>query len=79
MPITVAGVDSDDTVFVTIKGLTRYEAITDNLDHKVFTGSSITLTADTVKVPPFSPNRFIYSALDASHPNATRPPRSSRP
>jgi hypothetical protein len=48
LPITVAGVDSDDTVFVTIKGLTRYESITDKLDNKVFTGSSITLTAAEV-------------------------------
>jgi hypothetical protein len=48
LPISVAGVDSDDTVFVTIKGLTRYESITDALDHKVFTGSSITLTAAEV-------------------------------
>jgi hypothetical protein len=48
LPISVAGVDSDDTVFVTIKGLTRYESITDALDHKVFTGSSVTLTAAEV-------------------------------
>jgi hypothetical protein len=48
LPITVAGVDGDDTVFVTIKGLTRYESITDNLDHKTFMGSSITLTAAEV-------------------------------
>jgi hypothetical protein len=48
LPITVAGVDSDDTVFVTIKGLTRYESITDALDHKTFTGNSITLTAAEV-------------------------------
>ncbi len=48
LPITVAGVDSDDTLFVTIKGLTKYESITDALDHKIFTGSSITLTAAEV-------------------------------
>jgi hypothetical protein len=48
LPISVAGVDSDDTIFVTIKGLTRYESITDKLDNKVFTGSSITLTAAEV-------------------------------
>jgi len=48
LPINVAGVDSDDTVFVTIKGLTKYESITDTLDHKIFTGSSITLTAAEV-------------------------------
>jgi hypothetical protein len=48
LPITVAGVDSDDTLFVTIKGLTKYESITDTLDHKIFTGSSITLTAAEV-------------------------------
>jgi hypothetical protein len=48
LPISVAGVDSDDTLFVTIKGLTKYESITDALDHKIFTGSSITLTAAEV-------------------------------
>jgi hypothetical protein len=48
LPITVAAVDSDDTVTVTIKGLTRYESITDALDGKVFKGSSVTLTAAEV-------------------------------
>jgi flagellar basal body L-ring protein FlgH len=48
LPITVAAVDSDDVVTVTIKGLTRYESITDALDGKVFKGSSVTLTAAEV-------------------------------
>jgi Ca-dependent carbohydrate-binding module xylan-binding/Right handed beta helix region len=33
---------------VTIAGLASYEAVTDNLDHKVFTGDSITLSAAEV-------------------------------
>jgi hypothetical protein len=48
LPISVAAVDSDDTVTVTISGLRRYETITDNLDHKIFSGSSVTLTAAEV-------------------------------
>jgi hypothetical protein len=37
-----------DNVTVNIAGLPRYETITDNLDHKTFSGSSITLTAAQV-------------------------------
>jgi hypothetical protein len=37
-----------DNVSVTISGLPRYETITDNLDHKTFSGSSVTLTAAEV-------------------------------
>ena len=48
LPITVAAVDSDGTVLVTITGLTRYETITDALDGKVFKGSTITITAAEV-------------------------------
>jgi regulation of enolase protein 1 (concanavalin A-like superfamily) len=48
LPITVGTSDSDDTVTVTIAGLTSYETVTDTLDHKVFSGSSITLTAAEV-------------------------------
>jgi hypothetical protein len=48
LPITVAAVDSDDIVTVTIKGLTKYESITDALDGKVFKGSAVTLTAAEV-------------------------------
>src|SRR5256885_1510841 len=33
LPISVTGVDSDDTISVTIRGLTRYETVTDNLDN----------------------------------------------
>jgi hypothetical protein len=40
--------NSNDTVKVTISGLPPYETITDNLDHKTFTGKSITLTAAEV-------------------------------
>src|SRR5439155_6387431 len=32
LPIAVQGVDPDDTVFVTIKGLNKYETITDGAD-----------------------------------------------
>jgi hypothetical protein len=38
----------DHASSVTIAGLTSYESVTDNLDHKTFTGSSITLTAAEV-------------------------------
>jgi ribosomal protein L6P/L9E len=48
LPIGVTAVDSDDTISVRITGLTRYETITDNLDHKVFSGRSVTLTAAEV-------------------------------
>ena len=37
-----------ETVSVTIKGLPRYETITDNFDHRTFSGSAITLTAAEV-------------------------------
>jgi hypothetical protein len=48
LPISVAGFDADDTVTVTIGGLTSYETITDTLDKKTFSGSSVTLTAAEV-------------------------------
>ncbi len=41
--LSVTAPDSADAS-VTISGLPRYEAITDNLDHKTFHGSSITLS-----------------------------------
>jgi hypothetical protein len=46
--IGVTAPDSGGAVSVTIKGLPRYETITDNLDHQTFRGSSITLTAAEV-------------------------------
>ena len=48
LPIGVTAVDSDDTISVTISGLRSYETITDNLDHKVFSGRSVVLTAAEV-------------------------------
>ncbi len=48
LPVSVAGFDVDDAVTVTIGGLTNYETITDTLDKKTFSGSSITLTAAEV-------------------------------
>jgi hypothetical protein len=48
LPVSVAGFDADDTVTVTIGGLTSYETITDTLDKKTFSGSSVTLTAAEV-------------------------------
>ena len=47
LPITVAPTPSGE-VSVTIKGLTGTETVTDMLDHKVFNGSSVTLTAAEV-------------------------------
>jgi hypothetical protein len=48
MGISVLSPDSDDTVSVTIKGLTSYETITDGADSTVFSGSSVVLTAAEV-------------------------------
>jgi hypothetical protein len=44
----VSAPNAGDNVTVNITGLPRYETITDNLDHKTFSGSSVTLTADEV-------------------------------
>jgi hypothetical protein len=48
LPIRVAEFDSDDTVSVTISGLTSFETVTDKFDDSVFSGSSITLSAAEV-------------------------------
>jgi Ca2+-binding RTX toxin-like protein len=45
LPITEASFDSDDTLTVTITGLTSYETVTDKHDSTVFSGNSITLTS----------------------------------
>ena len=47
LPISVSPTHSGD-VSVTIQGLASYETVTDTLDHKVFSGSSITLSAAEV-------------------------------
>jgi hypothetical protein len=44
----VAAQNAKDSVTVHIGGLPSYETITDNLDHKTFSGSSVTLTAAEV-------------------------------
>jgi hypothetical protein len=46
--VHVTPVDADDTVSVTINGLTGYETITDGIDQSVFSGSSVTLSAAQV-------------------------------
>jgi ribosomal protein L30E len=43
--LSVATTDPNDAVTVNIKGLPRYETITDNLDGRTFRGTDITLTA----------------------------------
>jgi len=48
LPIRVTSFDSDDTVSVTINGLTPYETVIDNLDNSVFSGNSVTLSAAEV-------------------------------
>jgi hypothetical protein len=48
LPISVARFDSDDKVSVSIAGLPAFETITDSLDNKSFSGSSVTLTAAEV-------------------------------
>jgi beta-glucanase (GH16 family) len=46
--LSVKSSDPNDAVSVDIKGLPRYETITDNLDHHTFRGKDITLTAAEV-------------------------------
>jgi beta-glucanase (GH16 family) len=46
--LSVRSSDPNDAVSVNIKGLPRYETITDNLDHQTFRGKDITLTAAEV-------------------------------
>ncbi|HLZ05682.1 MAG TPA: hypothetical protein VKR55_26465 [Bradyrhizobium sp.] len=46
--LSVSVPTTGDNVTVNISGLPKYESITDNLDHKTFSGSNITLTADEV-------------------------------
>jgi hypothetical protein len=46
--IGVTAPDPTDAVSVTISGLPRYETITDNLDHRTFSGTSVTLSAAEV-------------------------------
>jgi hypothetical protein len=46
--VHVTPADADDTVSVTISGLTSYETITDNLDPTIFSGGSVTLSAAEV-------------------------------
>lgn len=50
LPISVTAIDSDDTISVTISGLTKYERVTDNLDGITFRPrhGSVTLTAAEV-------------------------------
>ncbi len=48
LPISVSGFDSDDRVTVNIAGLPAFETITDALDHRTFSGGSVTLTAAEV-------------------------------
>jgi hypothetical protein len=40
--------DPNEAVSVTISGLPRYETITDDLDHRTFSGTSVTLSAAEV-------------------------------
>jgi hypothetical protein len=40
--------DPNDAVSVTISGLPKYETITDNLDHRTYSGKSVTLSAAEV-------------------------------
>jgi hypothetical protein len=49
LDIDVSTTDKDDVVSVNIKGLPRYEAITDHLDGHTFRGKDITLTAAQVE------------------------------
>ena len=59
--------NAGDNVSVTISGLPKYETITDNLDHKTFSGSSVTLTAAEVN----SGLSLSSSYKGHGHPTAT--------
>jgi hypothetical protein len=48
LPIVVSNLDFGDNVAVQISGLAKYETVTDTLDGKTFSGSSIVLTAAEV-------------------------------
>ena len=48
LPITVSSSSSAHPATVTIAGLASYETLTDTLDHKVFTGDTVTLSAAEV-------------------------------
>ena len=51
LPMAVSPIDLDDTLLVTISGLTSYKSITDALDHTIFNAGktgSVTLTAAEV-------------------------------
>jgi hypothetical protein len=48
LPISVAPSSAGHATSVTITGVADYQSVTDNLDHKIFTGNSITLTAAEV-------------------------------
>ncbi|MGH9205421.1 MAG: hypothetical protein ACRD1G_02505, partial [Acidimicrobiales bacterium] len=67
MGVSVTTPEAGDTVNVKIAGLPSYEAITDALDGKMFTGSSMTLTAAEVD----SGLSLNSSYTGAGHPVAT--------
>jgi hypothetical protein len=48
LPVNVSSSGGHGATSVTITGLASYESLTDTLDHKIFTGGSITLTAAEV-------------------------------
>ncbi len=47
--LSVKSSDPDDIVMVNIKGLSKYDTITNNLDGRTFSGNNITLTAAEVE------------------------------
>jgi beta-glucanase (GH16 family) len=59
--------NAGDTVTVSIAGLPKYETITDNLDHKTFSGSYVSLTAAEVN----SGLTLKSNYRGAGHPTAT--------
>jgi hypothetical protein len=61
--------NAGDNVTVTISGLPKYETITDNLDSKTFSGSSVTLTAAEVNSGPGLSLSSSYGGN--GHPTAT--------
>jgi hypothetical protein len=49
LPVNLTQFGQKHAASVTITGLTDYESITDNADNQVFTGNSVTLSAEEVK------------------------------
>src|SRR5262249_34788560 len=75
LPISVTGIDSDDTISVTISGLGKTESVTDNLDHITSNGDSVTFTAAEVNsgltLNSTNSGRLVKNTLQVTASNST--------